>query len=305
MKQLFVLVLLLSPYLFQAQKRLDLVHDNAFAFYDYQEKAFCVLDDSTFLWKYNAKKEKWEKSAIELHLEMPFEKFLTDFIAMSEKGSPVYFVYSGCGVVYSKKGNVIQRHDQSFYHMNQFNGSFFMDEGEPRIYGGYGLFTNKNILTRYDTIEKEWFLINSGQFLPPVGIQNMIKKNKNYYYVFDGFKWMSRSYVKMENVWRFDVKSSIWKNLGKLNPKISNEIIGNNHKKYQTIKNGFSCFHDEIMHYDFEKMRYEKYKLSTSGLYKYIIQVDSLFLICKITSKPSRFILITDSSFLNQLDFQQ
>jgi hypothetical protein len=304
MKQLFVLVLLLSPYLFQAQKRLELVHENAFSFYDYQEKAFCVLDDSTFLWKYNVKKEKWEKKPIELRLEMPFTKFLTDFIAMSEKGSAVYFVFGGCGVVYAKKGNVIQRHDHSFYQMNQFNGSFFMDEGEPRIYGGYGLFTNKNIITRYDTIEREWFMINSGQCRPPAGIKNLIKKNKYHYYVFDGFKWMSRSYLKMENVWRFDMRSSKWKNMGKLNPKISEKYAGNTYEKFQTIKNGFSCFHDEIIHYDFEKMHYEKYKLNTSGLYKYIIQVDSLFLICKTTSKPLRFIVITDSSFLNQLDFE-
>jgi hypothetical protein len=161
MKQLFVLVLLLSPCLFQAQKRLDLVHDNAFAFYDYQEKAFFALDDSTFIWKYNARKEKWEKSPIELHLEMPFEKFLADFIPMSDEGTPVYFVFAGCGVVYSKNGNTIRRHDHSFYHMNQFEGAYFMDEGEPRIYGGYGLFTSKNIITRYDTLEREWFVINT------------------------------------------------------------------------------------------------------------------------------------------------
>ncbi len=302
MKRFTYLLLLLSPFFAFTQKRIDLVHENAFAFYDYQEKAFCVLDDSTFLWKYNVKKDKWEKSPIELRLEMPFTKFLNDFIAMSEKGSAVYFVFGGCGVVYAKKGNVIQRHDHSFYHMNQFNGSFFMDEGEPRIYGGYGLFINKNIITRYDTIEREWFMINSGQCRPPAGVKNLIKKNKNHYYVFDGFKWMSKSYLKMENVWRFDMQSSKWKNMGKLNPKISEKIAGNTYEKFQTIKNGYSCFYDEIIRYDFEKMRFKKYKLNTSGLYKYIIQVDSLFLICKTTTKPS--IVITNSSFLYPLDFQ-
>lgn len=69
MKRFTYLLLLLSPFFTFAQKRLDLVHTNAFAFYDYQEKAFCVLDDSTFIWKYNARKEEWEKSPIELQID--------------------------------------------------------------------------------------------------------------------------------------------------------------------------------------------------------------------------------------------
>lgn len=62
MKRFTYLLLLLSPLLVFAQNRLDLVHENAFAFYDYQEKAFCALDDSTFIWKYIAKKMQWIKS---------------------------------------------------------------------------------------------------------------------------------------------------------------------------------------------------------------------------------------------------
>ena len=111
MNRLAIFLLLLFPIFIHAQKRLELVHDNAFAFYDYNEKAFCVLDDSTFLWKYNQQAVKWEKTSIQLSIEMPFEQFLVDFIPMSEEGTPVYFVHRGCGVVYSIKNKVIKRHD--------------------------------------------------------------------------------------------------------------------------------------------------------------------------------------------------
>jgi hypothetical protein len=305
MKQFTYLLLLLSPFFAVTQKRLDLVHENAFAFYDYQEKAFCVLDDSTFLWKYNVKKEKWEKSPIELHLEMPFEKFLADFIPMSDEGTPVYFVFAGCGVVYSKNGNTIRRHDHSFYHMNQFDGAYFMDEGEPRIYGGYGLFTNKNIITRYDTTEREWFVINTSLNAPPAGIKCEIKKCKNHYYIFDGFRGLARNYFNQDRVWSLNLKTLKWKNIGKLNSKILEKRVGNIHEEVQAIGNDYSCFENEIIGYDFEKMRYKKYKVNATNLFKKILKIDSLFLIIKTTSVPSRFVVIYDSSFLKQFRYEE
>jgi hypothetical protein len=302
MKRFTYFILLLSPFFAFTQKRLDLVHENAFAFYDYQEKVFCALDDSTFIWKYNGKKEKWEKSPIELQLEMPFVKFLTDFIPMSDKGSPVYFVYAGCGVVFVKNGDVIKRHDHSFYHMNQYSGAFFMDEGEPRIYGGYGLFTNKNIITRYDTTEREWFAINTGLIAPPTGIQAIIRKSKNNYYILDGFIGHGRNYFNQDRVWSLNLKTFRWENIGKLNPEIQGKRVGNIYESVQPIVNGFSCFENEIVQYDFEKNQFKKYKFNATGLYKKIIQVDSLYLVAKTTSIPSRFLIVTDARFFNQFE---
>lgn len=281
------------------------MHKNAFSFYDYREKAFCVLDDSTFIWKYNARKEKWEKSPIELQLEMPFVKFLEDFIPMSEKGTPVYFVYAGCGVVYMKNRNVIKRHDHSFYHMNQYSGTYFIDEGEPRIYGGYGMFTNKNIITRYDTTEREWFVINSGFKTPPPGIQAVFKKCKNHYYNFDGFRGIGGDYFNQDSVWSFNLKTFKWRNIGRLNPRIQEKRIGSIYEEFQSFGNGYSCFDYDIVSYDFDKMRFKKYKTNVNNLYIKIIQVDTLFLIMKTTSKPSRFLVISDSSFFKQFDCEE
>jgi hypothetical protein len=282
-----------------------LVHENAFAFYDYQEKAFCVLDDSTFLWKYNVKKEKWEKSPIELRLEMPFETFLTDFIPLSDKGTPVYFVYGGCGVVYAKKGNVILRHDLSFYHKNQFDGSFFMDEGEPRIYGGYGLFTSKNIVTRYDTLENEWFVINTKNNPPPSGIKNIVLKNNHYYYVFDGLKGTSNQFSAMDNIWRLDLKSKKWFKLGKLNLSIQVGSKMTTNDVYQTRNNAFSCFSNMIISYNLDKLRYRKYSYNSSGLYVNIINVGPLFLIHKKSSALNSCIEMSDAHFLNKFEFEE
>lgn len=188
MKQFTLFLLCLSPFFTFSQKRLNLVHQKAFSFYDYQKSAFCVLDDSSFIWKYNVQGGNWEKEQIDLCIDMPFAKFLDEFLPMSEKGTPVYFVNSGCGVVYMKRNNRVERHDHSFYHKNQFGGAYFMDEGEPRIYGGYGLFTSKNIITRYDTVVREWFMLDAKDLLPPTGAGNIIQKYKESYFLFDGYR---------------------------------------------------------------------------------------------------------------------
>jgi len=305
MKQFFVLVLLLSPCVFQAQKYLELVHENAFSFYDYQEKAFCVLDDSTFLWKYDAKKEKWEKSPIELKLEMPFTKFLKEFMPMSDKGTPVYFVYGGCGVVYAKKGNVIQRHDHSFYHMNQFGGSFFMDQGEPRIYGGYGLFTSKNIITRYDTINREWFMVNSSLKRPPAGDGNIMLKHEGNYYVFDGFCGNGSQIYPLENLWCFNLKSMIWSKLSLLNRENLGKQEASKFSQFQMQNKGYFCYSNMFLNFDLENMRYRKYKYYSTGVYLKIIKEGNLFLLLKATSKPSKIVEIADSSFLRQFDVEE
>ena len=234
MKRFTYLLLLLSPFFAFTQKRLELVHEKAYTFYDYQEKVFCALDDSTFIWKYNAKKEKWEKSPIQLMIDLPFVKFLNDFVPVFDKGTPLYFVSAGCGVVYVKNGNTIKRQDHSFYHMNQYAGAYFMDEGEPRIYGGYGLFTNKNIITRYDTTEGEWYVVNTGINTPPAGIRGLIKKSNNHYYFFDGFRGIGSNYFYQDRVWSLDLKTLKWKNIGRLNPKIQEKRREGFYELFQT-----------------------------------------------------------------------
>ena len=302
MKQITVLLLLLSPFFTHSQKRLELVHHNAFAFYDYQEKAFCVLDDSSFIWKYDAKKEKWVTSPIELRIDKPFNKFLSEFIPMSDKGTPVYFVHAGCGVVYAKNGALICRHDHSFYHMNQFGGAFFMDQGEPRIYGGYGLFTSKSIITCYDTIEKEWFLMNTSKAMPPEGTNNILIKDAGNYYVFDGIGGTAYLYDPFTDVWRLDLHSKKWKNIGRLNPNCHRKQEENGELNFHSEINHFVFYMNSFIEYDFQRMTYTKYKFSETGLIKNIIQVGKKLLVCKSSSNPSTVVEIKDIHYLNEFD---
>ncbi len=305
MTRLTLLLLLLSPIFIHSQKRLDLIHDNAFAFFDYQEKTFCVLDDSTFIWKYDATKIKWQKKPIELSIDMPFAKFLSEFIPMSDNGTPVYFVHSGCGVVYALNKNKIFRHDHSFYHLNQFGGAYFMDEGEPRIYGGYGLFSYKNFITRYDTIKREWYMIQSYSTPPPSGFKNILQKNKKFYYVFDGFKSINSNYKKNKDLWQFNIYSNKWKNLGEVNPSIMSKQLELSDELIQSQKYTYSCYNNMIFTFDFDKFKFKKYKLKSNVIYRKILKDGDLFLIFKSTSKPTNYVEISTDVFIKQLDYEE
>ncbi len=305
MKQFTLFLLCLSPLFAFSQKRLNLVHQKAFAFYDYQKAAFCVLDDSSFIWKYNVLGGNWEKEQIDLCIDMPFAKFLDEFVPMSEKGTPVYFVNTGCGVVYMKRNMRVERHDHSFYHKNQFGGAYFMDEGEPRIYGGYGLFTSKNIITRYDTIEREWFMLDAKDLLPPTGAGNIIQKYKESYYLFDGFRGNANPNHPLESVWKYDLKTKKWSNLGKFNREKLGLVLGTGFSGFQIHENGFFCYPQMILTVNFKTMRYRKYFVNSTGLYQNIQKVGDLYLVRKASSSPTRFIEISDGHFLDQFEYEE
>lgn len=299
MKRFTYLLLLLSPFFTFAQKRLDLVHTNAFAFYDYQEKTFCVLDDSTFIWKYNARKEEWEKSPIELQIDSNLTFFLNEFVPLFEKSSSVYFVHAGCGVVYKKTGNKIVRHDHSFYHRNQFNGAYFLDKGEPHIFGGYGLFSCKNIITRYDINEREWYGVQSIGLNPPAGIYNIVQNYKGSYFLFDGLKEVNGVNYTMQNVWKFDSRTKQWSMLGRLNPEILGSYFQNNLVNRSFSEGYIAVFDDKIVKYNFKNMRFKKYPLKSIRTYAQIIQVGNQVLLFRNVSNK-RYIEVTDNNFWNK-----
>jgi len=305
MKQFTLFLLCFSPFFAFSQKRLNLVHQKAFAYYDFQEKAFCVLDDSSFIWKYNVQRGNWVKEQIDLCIDMPFAKFLDEFVPMSEKGTPVYFVNTGCGVVYMKRNMRVERHDHSFYHKNQFGGAYFMDEGEPRIYGGYGLFTSKNIITRYDTIEREWFMLDAKELLPPAGAGNIIQKYKQCYYLFDGLRGNANPAHPLECVWKYDLRTKCWSNLGELNREKLGAMLGTNFSGYQIQENGFFCYPHMILTVDFQTLRFRKYFVNSTGLYQNILKVGELYLVRKASSSPTRFIEVLNGHFLDQFEYEE
>jgi hypothetical protein len=76
-------------------------------------------------------------------------------------GTKTYLVHEGCGPVLEYRNDSIVRIDNSFLHRNQFGAVRFVYNKEIYFYGGYGLFTFKNILTKFDFTTGEWIEVNT------------------------------------------------------------------------------------------------------------------------------------------------
>lgn len=96
-----------------------------------------------------------------------------------------YLVDAGCGPVLQFEGTSFKRLDNSFRHQNQYYAVPFVYEKEMYLWGGYGLFTQKNILTHFSEKDKEWNLIyteNSSINKPKSEAYFYREKDKVYIY---------------------------------------------------------------------------------------------------------------------------
>ena len=141
-----------------------------------------------------------------------FEHFVNEFYPVSTASDGTFFVHKGCGVVYRFIGNKLYRHDKSFYHLNQFGGTIFLIEDEIYMFGGYGLFTDKNILVRYDRNLREWFNVDFNSKAPDPVFSPIIRIHQNQMYYLGGQDKSSDPILT--DIYRFDLASNNWHVLG-------------------------------------------------------------------------------------------
>jgi len=104
-------------------------------------------------------------------------------------GSKTYLVHEGCGPVLEYRNDSIVRIDNSFLHQNQYKASHFIYNKEIYFFGGYGLFTTKNILTKFNFNTGEWIEVQTygvSEEQTRSGAFSFVKKNN--FYVFGGDK---------------------------------------------------------------------------------------------------------------------
>ncbi len=105
-----------------------------------------------------------------------------------EIGKKTYLVHQGCGPVLEFRNDSIVRIDHSFLHKNQYQSVPFTYNNEIYLFGGYGLFTFKNIVTRYDFKSGEWNQVQTkGNIVPEPRSGAYSLLDGNNLYVFGGF----------------------------------------------------------------------------------------------------------------------
>ena len=153
---------------------------------DYQHKNYLVFNGFDTYYKKPFASDEWQAIDYKFNALPKTKNFPFDFFQIEGKN---YLVASGCGEVYEFRNDSIVRIDNSFDQKNQYNACSFVYKNEINEWGGYGLFTFKNILTKFDFKTKEWELVKYSNYknvpLPRDKAISFVKDD--YLYILSGF----------------------------------------------------------------------------------------------------------------------
>lgn len=149
----------------------------------------------------------------------PYPDRLNHYVSYSIKGRN-FLVQDGSGPVLEFRNDSIVRLNKISIFQNQYTSAKFVYKNALHLFGGYGLFTFKNIVTKYDAPNKDWVQVQTfGDEMPsPRSHFYSYVVNENLY-VFGGFEDNLSNIlapIKCDNtVWRLNIPTMKWHNMGK------------------------------------------------------------------------------------------
>lgn len=178
-----------------------------------------------------------------------------------------FLVHDGCGPVLEYRNDSIVRIDNSFLHQNQCAAVSFVYKNEIYFFGGYGLFTYKNILTKFDFKTKEWNLIQTfGTEIPSPRRDAHGIVIDDYLYVFAGKEVnpldVQGSKVCDNIIWKLHLTDMKWSKYGQFSDQFFYKELFSFRFKDKLYFNDVhsSSYVTEI---DFVKNKIKKFKLTT------------------------------------------
>jgi hypothetical protein len=259
------LVLHISPKSF-AQN--DKFKGETFLFQDAKTKEAIVIEHDSVYYKNTPIQFQKLK-----HTEYP--EIISRYISHTINGKN-YFTHSGCGPVLEWRNDSLVRIDNSFLHQNQFGAATFVYKNEIYYFGGYGLFTYKNILTKYIFKSREWMAIQTfGNEIPSLRRDANHILIGDFLYIIGGWSEDPDSYYFGQKfvdnlVWKLDLKTMKWSKEGIYNKKynsIDNYLNFQNGSKMYMISRGAN---NKLLEIDIINNTIKKYELPSLILPKFI-----------------------------------
>jgi hypothetical protein len=218
----------------------------AFAYYDLSKSRFIVIDDSTSYHAYNEKLAKFERFDLKFVADTTFQFFRNSFFPISTPDDGTYFVHYGCGVVYHFIGDSIYRHDASFFHRNQFMSYYFQHENQIMTLGGYGMFTEKNILVQYNKLSRDWLLVPYKNEAPPGFKDPLVQRIDKLLYLL-AYKNHGDADFRDE-LYTYDLKINAWTKLGRQTERFSQLL--NSDKQAVVVSNSMMRVKNGVVSFD-------------------------------------------------------
>lgn len=154
---------------------------------------------------------------------------LQEYIPVTIKDK-TYLVHGGCGPVLEFRNDSIVRINDAYLQRNQYGAVPFVYKNEIYFFGGYGLFTHKNILTKYIFKTKDWIEVQTHGDLaqePRSSAYSYLKGDDLY--VFGGVTKdednIPHSKPLDSKVWRLHLPSMRWHCMGNYNQIVNNNKV--------------------------------------------------------------------------------
>jgi hypothetical protein len=169
-----------------------------------------------------------------------------------------YLVHDGSGPVLEFRNDSIVACNRTPRFQNQYGSAKFVHKNELHLFGGYGLFTYKNILTKYDAKTKDWIQVQTfGNDIPsPRARFYSYLVNENLY-VFGGDEEDPTNfpnYKKCDNtIWKLHLPSMQWSKIGRFD---ANVLANNTYSSFTANGKLYlipTNFYSEILEIDIEK----------------------------------------------------
>ncbi len=130
-----------------------------------------------------------------------------------------YLLYPGGGILYEFYDGSITRIDSSFAQRNQYAGAFFSYNNQLYLLGGYGFWTTKSILTKFNFNSGDWEYIKTSGAAPE-GINNpffILINNVLHLFNFNE-RPQNQSPIKNPNLYSLNMETLTWEKGGLINP---------------------------------------------------------------------------------------
>ena len=189
-----------------------------------------------------------------------------DFITISVNFK-CYFLDPQGGGIYLFENYKLKRIDTSYKHRMQIESSVFAYKNGIYKYGGYGFWSNRNFITKFNFETKQWDFVphlNSKE-LPSGSQKSIVKIIEDDLYVYGGVKvneFNPEIFEDNNEIWKFNFINKVWKKLG-INNLQKDNILNNTKIDYGDKSLFFDKETSSTSSIDFINNKITTYKSST------------------------------------------
>jgi hypothetical protein len=219
MKRLTYILLILISLNSYSQEFKSPILNGSFLF-TYKDQSYLISGDSIYS---NPNGTQW--------IAKKHNLIINDLVFIQDNNSG-YLMHNSGGVIYKFDGVNFKRIDESFEFNTQYQSFPFLYNGSIYNFGGYGLFTFKNIITYFNESkrETEYVVTTTAISKSPFGRKKMFGQivRDNLFigsgYGFDINKQNgTKKGIVFDDYWVFDIISKEWKKLGSGKPLTNDE----------------------------------------------------------------------------------